>query len=157
HLGTAFLIVLPTRHRVLIALAPWMALGLDADHLFGSAFPTVLHREAHDLVFVLLIALAVGAVVGRAGAFAAAGAALQHLAVDGGVFPLLAPASMATYPIPWPVNIGVLTIAAALLFLTVRGPADLARPRYAIPLVLCVGLVAALQSLIPGLGLFDPG
>jgi len=155
HLGTAFLLVLPVRHRMLATFTPLLALGLDADHLFGIVAPTVVHREAHDLVFLLLVGVGLAWWLGRAGAFAAVAAALAHIAVDGGSFPLFAPASLAAFSLSWPESLALLAVSAVMLFVAVRPASELRRPGYVVPLALAALLVAALLALVPGVGIFN--
>lgn len=147
HLGTAFLLALPTRQRWAIALAPSLALGLDIDHLFGSIFPTVVTRQAHALLFVVLVGLALYAVRGRAAGGIASGAVLAHIGVDGGSFPLLAPFSTAFYPL----NLGeqgvFLVVAAALFLLGVRTAREAASRRYALPFVAALASMGVLLAL----------
>lgn len=145
HLGTAFVLALPTRHRWAVLLAPALALGLDIDHLFGAVFPTVVTRQAHALLFVVLVGLALYALRGRTAGLLAAGAVLAHIGVDGGSFPLFAPLSTAFFPLDLAGQVVFVAAAAILFFVSVRPWKDALAPRDALPIA---GVVAALAVIL---------
>ncbi|MCI4317976.1 MAG: hypothetical protein L3J96_05500 [Thermoplasmata archaeon] len=147
HLGTAFLLVLPTRHRVAIALAPALALGLDFDHLFGSVFPAVVGRQAHALLFVVLIGVALYLLRGRPAALLAAGAVLAHIGVDGGGFPLFSPASTALTGLTGVEQVAFCGVGALLFLAAVTPNSEIPRPRTWVPLVAVVAVLAVVLAL----------
>ena len=145
HVATAAILTIPARHRWLTVLAPALALGLDIDHLFGTVFPTVIIRSAHDLFFLAAL-MAIGyAVRGRVAMLAPAGAVLAHLAVDGGGFPFFGPFSTMFYPLSEPMQVGTLLLAGLLLYASVRPIDRLREPREA---TVFVATLAALTLLL---------
>jgi hypothetical protein len=157
HLGTVFVLVLPARNRVMAVLAPMLSLGIDADHLFGTAFPSVVARPAHDLFFVALLGAALLIGFGRAASFAAVSAVATHLAVDSGTFPLLAPFSLTGYSIPIVPAAIVIAGAAVLVVLSVHPFRSLRRVGMWGPTIAVIGaLVLAVLFVWPLINPFKP-
>jgi hypothetical protein len=155
HLATAFVLVLPVRRRVAIWLAPFLALGLDIDHIYGSYLPTVIGRPAHALLFAVVVALVLFALRGRPAALLGVGAVVAHVAVDGGSFPFLVPITPAFYPLPFSAEV-LLVVVAALLFFTAFQPLSALRsPKVLTAFATAVGIVVAadyfLLPMLPGI------
>lgn len=155
HLLTAFVLVLPLRNRLAAVLAPALSLGIDIDHLFGSVFPYVVGREAHDVFFLVLVSLFVAALEGRSAGLLTAGAVVTHIGVDGGVFPFFAPATLTLYPLDYPVEVALVALAAVLFFLAYRSPRDLLRPRTGLPVAGAVAVIAVAMIFFPYLFTFN--
>jgi hypothetical protein len=149
HLATGFIAALPARQRTLLWAAPAMSLGLDIDHLFGSYLPTVLIRPAHNLFLIAILAVVLYVGAGRFGMSAAVAAVLVHIGVDGGTFPLFAPASLTMYPLAYPVQLALIVAAVLLYFLSVRPLGRLKDRRAVLSVVVSVGVLAVLLALIP--------
>jgi hypothetical protein len=143
HLATAFVLVLPIRRRPLFALGPLLALELDVDHVFGFLLSTPLGRLAHDVFFAVLATVVLGTVFGRVGATLPAAAWFVHLAVDGGNFPLFAPATPTTFALPYAIEAAFVVIAALLFFVGVRRASQLRTLRYGLPLLAAVVVLSA--------------
>lgn len=148
HVATAFVIALPTRRLAAWVATPALALAFDVDHVFGGLLPTVVIRSAHDVFFVAILALAMTALRGPTGALLSVGAVVEHLAVDGGGFPLFAPLSTATYVFPFALQAGLIGIGAILVFLAVRPPRELGYPQGLVPVVAAAGGLAAGMYLL---------
>lgn len=155
HLGTGLAIALPTRRRVLCLVLPLMTLGIDADHVFGGLLPTVVGRESHSLIFLVLVTAVFALIFGRDAGLLATSATLLHLGVDGGSFPLLAPASAGVWPLPF--GVAVLGIAAAggLALAVGRSPRDLFRLSCLVPAAVAVSAVVVAGFLIPWVQVFN--
>ncbi len=145
HVATAFLIALPTRRVLAWVLVPLLALGFDVDHVFGGLLPTVVIRSAHDVFFLAALAIVMLLVRGRPGVALSVGAVIEHLAVDGGGFPLFAPVSTAYFVLPFPVQAAMIGGSAILLFVALRPLSDLRQPRVFAPVA---GAAIALVSII---------
>jgi len=141
HLVTGLAIAVPTRRRALIVLTPVFALAIDVDHVFGSLLPTVVPREAHDLFFLVAIALVFLPLAGRAWTQLAIGATLVHLGADGGSFPLLAPVTTQSWAFPFAVAVVTIVAAALLVGLSGRTPRELVRPAYLVPTAAAVVVI----------------
>lgn len=149
HLATAFVLVLPLRRRLAWVLAPALSLGIDVDHLFGSVLPYVVGRPAHDLFFAVLVTLFLYALEGRPAALLTAGAVTTHVAVDGGLFPFLSPATLALYPLPYPAEAALVAVAAVLFLLAFHEPRELLRKRLAVPAAVGVLVIAVALLFAP--------
>lgn len=149
HVATAFVIALPARRRLYLWFAPAIGLGVDIDHLFGATFPTVVLRPAHDLFFVMILTAAMFALFGRFAALSTAGLFVQHIGVDGGLFPFFAPATPTAFPLSYAEQLGLVVAGALLVFLATRSPRDLRSPRAVVSLAASVGVLAGLLALIP--------
>ena len=146
HLGTAAILAFAAGRRTSYWAAPVMALGIDLDHL-GALWGWVgLHRPAHDLVFLVVATLVLYRLVGRPAALTAAGALLEHLAVDGGTFPLLSPFSRSYYALSYGLEIALLVAAGVLLMVAVRPLRAISTPRWGVRLLLTVGVLALLLA-----------
>lgn len=143
HLGTGLALALPARRWSAAWMASLMTLGLDVDHIFGDLLPTVVGRTDHCLVFLVGSSLVLYALQGRTGALLAAGAVTAHISLDGGAFPLLAPASTTSYPLPFVVTVIGAAAAAACFALAFRSPEEVARPRS----MILIGAVVALCAV----------
>lgn len=155
HLATGLALALPTRRRGLILTMPFLTLAIDLDHVFGVWAPTVVGRDAHNLLF---LALAVGVtyqLLGRAPAVLAAAATVLHLSVDGGGFPFLAPVSLQTWSLPAPVAVAGVGLAAVLIATAARPLAELLRPRYAVPTLIAVAGVVVVGTFVPWVPVFN--
>jgi hypothetical protein len=147
HVGTAALLALAARDRVVLVVAPVLSLGLDIDHLFGTVFPTVLPRSAHDLFLIGALGLVIYFLRGRPSAFVAAGAILVHIGVDGGGFPLLSPVTTTFYTLDLPLQI-ILVAGAGLLFALAVRPLRALRARENwLPLVVVVVVLSSIVAL----------
>lgn len=144
HLGTGALLALPFRRRSLYVLLPAFSLGLDVDHLFGYVLPAPFGREAHNLFFLALLAGISYATVGRFLSASASAGWLTHIAVDGGAFPLFAPFSTQTYPLPYALELLLLAGALIAAHLSVRSLRSLREARYWGPILLTGLAFAAL-------------
>ncbi len=151
HLATAFVLVLPTRNRLLWVLGPLLALGLDVDHLFGGVLATPFPRLAHDLIFAAALGAALFVLLGRAAGLLGPAALLAHVAVDGGGFPLVAPFSPVEFTLGYPAQVALVIVAGLLFYVALRSPVELRRPR---PLL---GWVAAVAALCLVLFFVGPG
>ncbi|MCI4331491.1 MAG: hypothetical protein L3K19_06560 [Thermoplasmata archaeon] len=120
HVATALVIALPSRRVYVWVAAPAFALALDVDHLFGAVLPTVVIRSAHDVFFIGLFGVVLLIGFGRPAALVAVGAVLEHIAVDGGGFPLFAPITTTYYVLPFPAQVALIGGAAFLLFAALR-------------------------------------
>ncbi len=155
HLLTAFVLVLPLRRRLAYLLAPLLSLGIDIDHIFGSFLPYVVGRQAHDVFFLVLVTLFLYAIEGRPAALLGAGAVVTHIAVDGGTFPFFAPATLAQFPLPYGVEVGLLVVAAVLFHLAYRPARELASPRTGGALAVVVVTVSVAVLFFPLLFSFN--
>lgn len=150
HLFTGFLVAIPMRRRLMLLVGPLLALGIDADHIFGTVLPTVVDREAHNLLFLVALGVILAVVRNRSAAAAAVGFATLHIGVDGGAFPLLAPFTTATWGLPYPVAAALIAGAALLAFAAVRPVSELRRPSIGIPWVVAVAVLVLLVPVVPG-------
>ena len=155
HLVTGLAIALPTRRRALILMTPLFALVIDVDHVFGSLSPTVVGREAHDVFFVLLLAVVLGWRSGRAWTQVALGATFVHLGVDGGAFPLLAPVMTQTWGLPFAVALVLILAAAALVGLADRAPRQFLRPTSLFPTAVAVLAILLASSAVSWVQVFS--
>lgn len=158
HLATAFALVLPTRRRGALWLAPLLALGLDVDHVFGYYLPTVTPRSAHDLFFVMLVGILLYLIRGRPAALIAVGATVGHIAVDGGSFPFLGPLTRTLFPLPFVAQAVLVVLAALLFFLAFEPLSALRKNTNWMPLLVSCGIVVGavyfLLPLLPALSSF---
>jgi hypothetical protein len=155
HLATGLILALPLRRRAMLLFGPLLAVSIDVDHAFGGLLPAVAGRQAHSLFFLPLVTLVLYRFAGRAGASLGAGAFLVHLGVDGGTFPLLAPATIARYGLPLPLAIAFVATAGLLYFASVHSLRDLRRPGCLLPVLGGIVAIALLLVLVPGIGTFN--
>lgn len=155
HLGTTALLALPTRRPKLIAGAALLSLGFDADHLPGYFGFAVVARPDHNLVFFVVAAGVMFAWQGAAGGFAAAGAILSHIGLDGGKFPLASPLTPHLFGLTFATQVLFIAIGGLLIFLAARSPRELLRPRTAGSMAGVVAVLAATVFFVwPVLGIF---
>lgn len=150
HLFTGFAIALPLRNRIFLVVAPLLALGVDFDHVYGGVLPTVVYRESHNLLFLVLIAAVLAYGTGRFATLAVPGGLMLHIGVDGGAFPFFAPVTTQTFGLTFSEGSVFVVAGATLLFLSVRPARDLLRPRFVVPWILAIVVVIALIPVIPG-------
>ena len=155
HFATGVVLALPTRRRGLVLALPLMTLGIDVDHLFGGLLPTVIGRESHSLLFLVVVVAVLYRVFGRDMALLGASATLLHLGVDGGGFPLLAPVTTAAWPLSFPVAVAAIVVAAALVGLAARRLAEMLRPDYLFWTVLSVAAVVVAGFVVPWVQVFN--
>jgi hypothetical protein len=155
HLGTGFLLALPARRRVLLWLGPLLALGIDADHVFGGLFPTVVYRGSHSLVFLVVVVVVLYRFSGPAGAGLGAGGFLVHLAVDGGAFPLFAPLSIAAFPLPLGLQVIGVGLSALCTFLAVNPWRELTKRSRWLPMIACAGALAVVLATVAAISSFN--
>jgi hypothetical protein len=145
HVATALVLALPTRRRLAWVLTPLFALGFDVDHVFGGVLPTVVIRSAHDVFFLAVLAVGMGLIGGRPALCLAVGAVVEHLAVDGGGFPLLAPATTAYFVLPFAAQAVMIGVAGVLIFVAFRAPSELKEPSQGAPVA---GAAIALAAVV---------
>jgi len=152
HAGAGLIMVLPARNLRLCLFGPILATEIDIDHLFGAYIPTVVERPAHDLFFLVLVVLLFAVVVGRTGAFLVAAGTIGHLAVDGGGFPFLFPASRVSWSLPLLAEVAMAFLAVLLFFGAVRAWTGVERRSALAPVVLVtLGLTLLLVAGGPSL------
>lgn len=159
HLATGLLFALPMRERRALLVVPALTLLLDVDHLFGAVLPVAVPRPAHDLLFFALLAAGLLPTLGRRAMALAVGASLLHVGVDGGTFPLFAPASPASFGLTFPEQLAFLAAAALALAVAAAGrPAPhtsrSALARYAPWVLAVVALGITLGMVGPAFGAF---
>lgn len=154
HLATAFVLVLPARRWAALWLAPVLALGIDADHIFGDVLPTVTGRTDHNLFFLVLIGALLYFLQGRSASFLALGAVLAHIAVDGGRFPLFGPVSVSLITIPLPILLALLPVASVLFYLAGRDVRELTRTSQIAQIAVVSFAVGAVFVFLPALATF---
>jgi hypothetical protein len=155
HLATALALVVPARRRTLLWIAPLMSLAVDVDHAFGSLLPTVVGRQAHSFVFLVVASVVLGHRSGATGALLGAGALLSHMAVDGGAFPILVPLSTAAVAAPLGLQLLGVATAELCFFLSTRSAKEALRLEYLVPLVTAGALVGGILAFAPGLIAFN--
>ena len=128
HLGTGLALALPARRWTAAWMGAIMSLGLDTDHVFGYVLPTVTGRTDHCIVFLIGGALLLYWLQGRTAGLLTAGAMITHVSLDGGSFPLFAPVSTATYPLPWALTALGVFAAAVMFYLAFRPARGLRQP-----------------------------
>ncbi len=149
HLGTGFLLALPTRDRRLLLITPCMSLGLDADHVFGLFLPSAVPRPDHSLLFALLAAAVAYAWKGPLARGATIAAIFTHFAVDGGTFPFLDPLTFARWPLSIPASAALLLGCGTLLLLLQGTPRGWRDTRAWVELAV---IVAALTGFLVWIG-----
>jgi hypothetical protein len=154
HLTAGFVLALAVARRTALWLAPVLSLGLDADHIFGAILPTVTGRTSHSLLCIAAVSLILYALQGRTGALLAGGAVVGHIAVDGGTFPLLGPASTALYPVPLVVSAVLLVAVAATFVLAFRPSSELVRARTLSTIVISTAILLVAMQFLPTVSTF---